>query len=251
MVLKLKQDIVYGPVRSRRLGWSLGINILSPLRKICSFNCLYCQYGWTGESDIHACASELPTAADVAAALSERLPSIAPAPAFLTLSGNGEPTLHPDFPDIVSRVREARDRFCPEARIAILSNASRAAQPEVREALSFLDLCIMKLDVGRQDFLEGYNQPSPSIQLAEIVDTLQGMPGLVIQSLFSSGPAGNYCAMNLEPWQQRIRCLAPTKVQLYTLDREAPSNQVEAVNRHDLETIRNQLGWIGIAAEVF
>ena len=149
-VLELQKGIIYGPVSSRRLGRSLGINLSPTARKVCSFNCVYCHYGWTKvlTSDLSAYIDDLPAPKAVEKALEETLRTLDPPPQYITFSGNGEPTLHPDFEEIVDRVRVVRDRTGTQADIAILSNSTGLANQSVLRGLASLDVRIMKLDAG-------------------------------------------------------------------------------------------------------
>lgn len=192
MLLELQQTIIYGPVRSRRLGRSLGINVLPARRKVCSFNCVYCQYGWeesVGRADIEA--STFPAVEEIERAVKAALAGIDPPPAYVTFSGNGEASLHPDFTDLVERITHLRDRLAPAAQTAILSNSSTASDPEVRQALSRLDVRIMKLDVGCPQDLTAYNRPAATVELETILDGLTSLKDVTIQTLFSTGPMGN------------------------------------------------------------
>jgi wyosine [tRNA(Phe)-imidazoG37] synthetase (radical SAM superfamily) len=252
MLLRPQRGILYGPVRSRRLGFSLGINLLPPGGKLCNFDCVYCQYGWSDAARLER-AEELawPAPADVAAALDAELPGCDPAPAYLTFSGNGEPTLHPRFGDVVDVVRAARDRRLPAARTAILSNGTRAAVPAVREALRRLDVRIMKLDAGGSELFGRYNRPAAGIPLAEVVAGLRALGGVTLQSLFAGGPDGNSDACSVEDWLGQVARIAPLTVQIYTLARGYPSERIAPVGRERLEEIRDRAAAAGVAAEVF
>lgn len=252
MLLALQKGILYGPVRSRRLGPSLGINLLPPGEKLCNFDCVYCQYGWSD----HARLGEierlpLPSPAEVRAALDGALPACAPRPDYLTFSGNGEPTLHPLFPEIVEAVIAARDRHLPAARTAILSNGTRAGVPAIREALRRLDARIMKLDAGGPELLGRYNRPAPGVDLAGIVEGLRVLGGVTLQSLFTGGPGGNGTERAVSEWLEQVRRIGPLEVQVYTLARGYPSRRIEPLAPERLAEIRDRVRATGFAAEAY
>jgi wyosine [tRNA(Phe)-imidazoG37] synthetase (radical SAM superfamily) len=252
MLLELKKEIIYGPVRSRRLGASLGLNILPGGSKYCSFNCVYCQYGWTDYDGMRKTGrKDLPSREQVKDALCAALQSLPSPPAYVTLSGNGEATLHPDFPGIVDDIIEVRNRLSPAAKTAILSNSTRVSAPPVRDALRKLDVRIMKLDAGSQEMLSRYNQPMPGIRIDRIVDGLAKLGDVTIQSLFTGGPAGNSAPAEIECWLQQLERIRPIDVQIYTLDRGYPSEGILPLTREEMETILRAARAQGIAAHVF
>jgi wyosine [tRNA(Phe)-imidazoG37] synthetase (radical SAM superfamily) len=252
MLLEPKRGITYGPVRSRRLGRSLGINILPAGRKLCNFDCRYCQYGWTDRALFAAATAEtFPTAGDVLAAVALALEVLPEPPAYLTFSGNGEPTLHPRFGELVEGVRELRDRLAPTARTAILSNSTRVTDPTVRAALARLDVRIMKLDVGTEAGLRTYNGATAGITLEAITDGLRALPDVTIESLFTAGPAGNLAPAEVDAWLGRVAAIRPRVVQLYSLDRGAPCAELTRAPREELEAVGARLAALGVPAEIF
>ena len=230
-MIQLQRSIVYGPVHSRRLGISLGLNILPTKKKICSFDCLYCQYGWTEEFDY--------------------LKKMDYEPDYITFSGNGEATLHPDFSAIVDDVNELRTRFTPHAKTTILSNSTQVFKPEVREALAKLDGIIMKLDAGDEETFRRYNRPKKYVDLETITNELSKMNSVTIQTLFTLGDAGNYNDTNLLAWIDRIKKIKPDFVQLYSLDRGYPSEAIEPVSKEQLGKIKLLLDKENIKSEVY
>jgi wyosine [tRNA(Phe)-imidazoG37] synthetase (radical SAM superfamily) len=251
MTLELKRGITYGPVSSRRLGRSLGINLLPPHLKLCSFDCVYCQYGPTQRFEASGLERELPTVEQVTAAVEAALRHLTEPPQWLTFSGNGEPTLHPDFPAMVDAVVSLRDRLCPGARTAVLSCSACAGRPEVAVALRRLDARIMKLDVGSQAMLEAYNRPGPGVTMASIVDGLSRVGDLTLQTLVAGGEEGNFATAALKAWLERVVELRPSRVQLYTLARPTASEQLAPVTRHELDALARALVREGVEAEVF
>jgi wyosine [tRNA(Phe)-imidazoG37] synthetase (radical SAM superfamily) len=252
MLLELQKEIIYGPVNSRRLGRSLGINILPARRKICPFNCVYCQYGWTKGHILRTNPSpDLPSVDAVKKALKKALIHTDNPPTYITFSGNGEPTLHPDFPQIMEAVTVLRNRLAPEAKTAILSNSALVSDKFIRKALSGLDVRIMKLDCGTSDIFKRYNQPCPGLDLEAITEGLSLLPDVDIQTLVSGGRAGNLDPQNTTAWIERLKLIRPLSVQLYTLDRGYPSKNLKPASRVDLESIKAQVRKVGIRIRVF
>ncbi len=252
MLLSPQQTLVYGPVRSRRLGRSLGINLLPLGRKACTFDCVYCQYGFaTPVPGLPEAGGGVPTPDEVVSAVAQALAAAAEPPEWLTFSGNGEPTLHPAFPEIVDRIVALRDRAAPRARTAILSNSARVDREATRRALSRLDARIMKLDAGTEAGLRRFNRPAASLTLASIVEALSRLGGVTIQTLFAGGPSGNLAAAEVAAWTEAVLRIRPVAVQLYTLDREAPDAGLERAPRRALEDIRTALLERGVAATVY
>jgi wyosine [tRNA(Phe)-imidazoG37] synthetase (radical SAM superfamily) len=235
-MLPLKQGIIYGPVNSRRLGRSLGINLLPAWGKVCSFDCIYCQYGRTRVKTLDPGPEELPTLGEVTAAVETALQS---GPEFdnFTFSGNGEATLHPRWPEIVEAVRQLRDRYRPAARLTLLSNSSTAVRPEVRSALARLDTPIMKLEAGDEATFAAMNRPAEGISLEAIVEGLAQVPGLSIQSLMVQGAVTNCEGPPFENWLGLLARLKPVQVQVYSTDRPVPEAGVERVPPESLQQI--------------
>lgn len=237
--MELQSGPVYGPVSSRRLGRSLGLNILPFDRKLCSFNCVYCQYGWTGTHtlDGRAHRAELPTPAEIAAALREslsRLASDGAPPAYITFSGNGEPTLHPEFDKIVDLVLKLRDELAPEARVAILSNSTTVGDEAVRRSLDRLDVRIMKLDCVEPDVFTSYNRPCCGVDVGNIIEGLKKLRTFTLQVLFTEMNSGE---KSVAGWLEVVKYLKPEEVQVYTLDRSAPLVDLKPVSKKRLEEI--------------
>ncbi|MFH1176795.1 MAG: radical SAM protein [Acidobacteriota bacterium] len=252
MLLAPKRSAVYGPVCSRRLGRSLGINLLPPGRKMCTFDCLYCQYGWSDMAALERLdAQPLPSVDSVLGELEAALLQLAEPPAYLTFSGNGEPTLHPHFPALVDGVIALRNRLCPGARTAILSNSARVAWPAIRAALSRLDLRVMKLDAGDEVTFARVSRPGPGIRLAEVVDGLTSLRDVTLQSLFAGGPAGNAGASSVAAWLDAVVRIAPVGVQIYTLARDTPSRLIEALPAERLDAIAEAVRARGFPAQAF
>jgi wyosine [tRNA(Phe)-imidazoG37] synthetase (radical SAM superfamily) len=252
MTIPLQRGIIYGPVRSRRLGRSLGINLLPTSYKICTFNCLYCQYGWTLiHGRILRDRDAWPKVNEVYNALERSLKEISPSPDYITFSGNGEPTIYPDFPVIVDGVIKLRNDLAPSAKVAVLSNSTMVTDENILTALSRLDVKIMKLDCGAVECFKSYNRPAKGVHFEEMVKGLAKLENVTIQSLFSGGPKGNFYPENIEAWIDSVRQISPSTVQLYTLDRGFPSNKIAMLNKNQLIELKERLNEFGIDSEVY
>jgi wyosine [tRNA(Phe)-imidazoG37] synthetase (radical SAM superfamily) len=252
MLLRPQRGIVYGPVRSRRLGASLGINVLPVSHKVCSFDCVYCQYGWTDAAQLASLArGELPAVDIVLEAVEAALRALPAPPAYLTFSGNGEATLHPDFGALVDGVTKLRDALTPQARTAILSNAARVTDPGVRAALARLDEPILKLDAGTDATLQQTNRPVVPLTVEDIVTGLCALPRVTLQSLFCGGPDGNLGPGNVAAWLAAVERIRPVAVQIYTLDRGYPSDRIEVASPAELAALGAAVRARGIAAQIF
>ena len=252
MLLELQENIIYGPIQSRRLGSSLGINILPPNVKYCNFNCLYCQYGWTDFRWLkNKKQSSFPEVKVILAAVERALKTLDPKPAYITFSGNGEPTLHPCFNAIVDGVIHLRNILSPTSQTAILSNSSTVLNLDIQKSLSTLDVRIMKLDSGTDKMFIKYNHPTKGIKLDTIIKGLAHLNKTTIQSLLCKGENGNYSKEKLNDWIKKIKFISPLTVQIYTLDRYPPSNLISPLNKEELLNIQSLLKKEQILSEYF
>jgi wyosine [tRNA(Phe)-imidazoG37] synthetase (radical SAM superfamily) len=252
-LLKLQKRIVYGPIESRRLGRSLGINLSPTTFKLCSLNCSYCQYGWTKSqtNDGKEYKNKLPNLQEVVLSLREAF-SVHKDFEYITFSGNGEPTLHPDFPEIVDVVLAMRAHFWPHVKLAILSNSTTCGTPDIRKTLEKLDLPIMKLDVGNEQAFKRMNHGMPPVTLEGIVAGLKSLNKFVIQTMFVRGKIDNSSDWEVKSWIKRLEELKPLWVQIYTLDRGAASEQLERVELSRLNEIAQMAEAItGVQVEVY
>ena len=243
---------IFGPIRSRRLGISLGINLLPKGGKFCSFDCIYCECGLNAE---RRTKNPLPTADEVVAALQKRLKEIcsrALIPNVLTFAGNGEPTLHPQFPEIVDRVREVRDSICPTAKMSILSNATQIRRPEIREALMHFDNNILKLDTVNPIYINNVDRPQGHYDVEEQIACLELFRGkCIIQTMLMGG---SYKGIDLDntgeayvaPYLEALRRIKPRAVMLYTLDRETPVSGLQKAAPEAMEAIAARIRQLGI-----
>jgi wyosine [tRNA(Phe)-imidazoG37] synthetase (radical SAM superfamily) len=256
VILELKKGLTYGPVRSRRLGASLGINLFPGEVKRCPFDCVYCQYGWTKETAVRLSpkAMALPTPAEVERAVVRALEGLPAPPVYLTFSGNGEPTLHPDFPEMVERVNAVRARSLAGLRTAVLSNSARVMDPDIRGALARLDVRIMKLDCGTESVFRRYNRPARGIALEAVSEGLRILAEsapVTIQSLIAAGAAGNLDEAEATAWIERLVAIGPLAVQLYTLARGCPSSDLVPAPEAALRRLAESARAKGIPATVF
>jgi wyosine [tRNA(Phe)-imidazoG37] synthetase (radical SAM superfamily) len=252
--LGLQKGIIYGPVNSRRLGRSLGLNIMPTQSKLCPFNCVYCHYGWTDyvEPDTTGHEAALPSAEEVGSALEKALSGIAPPPAYITFSGNGESTVHPDFESVVLKVMEVRDRSGVDAKVAILSNSCAVGSEDTRRALGKLDVRIMKLDAGTQEVFERINRPAAGILLDDIVDGLRKLDDVTLQSMFVQGGLTNATEADIDAWLKRVAEIRPVFVQVYSLENAPAMSTLEGVALEKLEAIVARLeSELGVPARAY
>ncbi len=256
MALPPLEGIVYGPVRSRRLGASLGINLLPAGVKICNMNCAYCQYGWTRRA-IRYRGQGLgwPTAQAVEAALSARLTAAADRDEIidrLTVAGHGEPTLHPEFEEIAIRLRSVCDRIAPGIPLAILSNSTTAAAADVRRGLASFDERYMKLDAGDSATFAALN--GGGRHLSDILDALRILSPIVVQAMFvgdTRGAVDNSTAAPVRAWLDALETIRAARVQVYTIDRSPALASLQPVPAQRLREIAEHVRAIGIHADVF
>ena len=220
----MREEIVFGPIRSRRLGSSLGINVLPEHGKFCNFDCIYCECGWNvdGRGD-----RRIPSAADLRSALEAKLSACAAQGIgidSITFSGDGEPTLNPDFPAMIDDTLELRDKYYPGARVSVLSNATMVHKDAVFEALRKVDNPILKIDAPTTELARIINRPAPGYRVEDVVEALKRFDGdFVLQTMFlrcegfdSSSPEV------LGGWMDIVRTLRPREVMVYTIDRQTP-----------------------------
>lgn len=237
-LLPLQTGVLYGPIASRRLGRSLGINLMPTTYKACSFNCVYCHYGNTDvlTTDLETCTNDLPATADVVAAVKGALMSDAKFD-YLTFSGNGEPTLHPDFETIVRRIVALRDENQPALKIALLSNSSAAHRENVRRTLAFIDMPVFKLDTGNAAMFDKVNRPSSDVQFGEIVQSLSTLENIYLQTVLMYGEPSNAEERELASYFRTIARIKPQEVQIYSLDRPVPNAKIRRIPPHVLDEI--------------
>ena len=231
----LFDSIIFGPVWSRRLGESLGVNLLPANRKVCNFNCVYCECGLTPNETPY---SEFPSREVVKKLLGERLLEMKKNGEYLnsiTFAGNGEPTLHPDFAGIMSDTVELRNSILPEVKITVLSNATRAGISNIFDALSQADLNILKLDSAIESTLLHINCPKGNFNFQDLINTLKRFKGkLIIQTLFFRGKfmgndIDNSTGEEISAWLKVIESIRPECVMIYSLARDTPVQGLERI----------------------
>jgi wyosine [tRNA(Phe)-imidazoG37] synthetase (radical SAM superfamily) len=252
--LELKKGVIYGPIKSRRLGSSLGINLLPGTYKLCTFNCLYCHYGWTNRhtKDTSGCLGDLPTVNQVRDALKGWLKENPDQLGYITFSGNGEPCLHPEFDRMVEVALEARDELLPEAKVAILSNSTCLDGEKVMSGLKRIEVKIMKLDAGSEKMFKRLNRPAEGIRLQDVVENLRRLDDIVVQSVFVQGRVDNTAEGEVEQWIGKLCSIKPREVQIYSIDRPSADEGLTLVGGEDLNRIAGRAEKAcGISVKVF
>ena len=242
-------SIVYGPIRSRRLGVSLGVNLMPTMAKLCSFNCVYCECGWN-QPISHP---QLPTRQQVREALKWQLSTLDTQPDVITFSGNGEPTMHPDFLGIIQDTCDLRDQFYPEAKVSVLSNSTQLGRKDVVEALRLCDNRILKLDSAIDATMRLIDKPvNHQLTVHQIVQWLQGFKGqFTLQTCFLRGEYQGHVIDNTTPeelyaWYEIIDILRPQQVMIYVIDRETPLKTLEKIPAEQMQQIAQPLREKGI-----
>ena len=239
---------IFGPVQSRRLGISLGINLLPRDGKVCSFDCIYCECGFNED---HRPTLPLPSREEVATALERKLQQMAEdgqMPDVLTFAGNGEPTCHPHFAEIIDDTIRLRDRYCPQAKVSVLSNSTMIHRQSVHDALMRVDNNILKLDTVDADFINKVDHPNGTYDVEAIIGRMKAFNGhVIIQTMFLKGPGiDNTTDDYVTPWLDAVKDIAPQQVMIYTIDRETPDVSLQKASREELDAIRDRVIAAGI-----
>ena len=239
---------IFGPINSRRLGISLGINLLPNDSKLCSFDCIYCECGWNPKKG--TVTAILPTRSVVKTMLREKLSQMKTQgnlPDVITFAGNGEPTMHPDFAAIIDDTLLSRNELCPGARIAVLSNSTMLHKSKVVEALKKVDDNILKLDSGLIETIQLLDQPVGRFDLQSVINNIKLFDGQsIIQTMFIRGTfenitIDNTCEKELKAWIEILKQIRPRLVMIYTIARNTPSNDLHNVPTIELETIADRV----------
>lgn len=243
----LFNNIIYGPIHSRRLGISLGVELMPLDKKLCTFNCVYCECGWN-EPVSHP---KLPTREEVKEALEKKLQEMAngkcengKCPDVITFSGNGEPTLHPDFLGIIEDTCALRDLYCPSAKVSVLSNSTQLGRPDVVQALRMCDNRILKLDAATDEMMRRIDMPvDENLQVATILSRLKQFNGdFTLQTCFLRGehngqPIDNTTPEELNAWYRAVDELHPKQIMIYVIDRKTPEENLQKIPREQMEQI--------------
>lgn len=245
---------IYGPVHSRRLGISLGINLMPADGKICTFDCIYCECGYNSDRRTR---SHHPSRQQVAEALERQLRKMHDDnqhPDVLTFAGNGEPTSHPDFPGIIDDTIRLRDELCPKAKVSVLSNSTFITKPAIREALMRVDNNILKLDTVNADYIRRVDRPTqPSYNVESIIENMKLFEGhIIVQTMFMRGTTDEGLDVDntsedfVAPWLEAIKDIRPQEVMIYTIDRETPDSHLLKASHEELDAIKARVETLGI-----
>ncbi|WP_300901272.1 radical SAM protein [uncultured Bacteroides sp.] len=247
---------IFGPVHSRRLGVSLGINLLPEDGKVCSFDCVYCECGFNAD---HRARKPLPTREEVRTALEAKLLDMqqnGPKPDVLTFAGNGEPTSHPHFPEIIEDTLALRDKYSPAAKVSVLSNSTFISRPAVFDALNKVDNNILKLDTVDEEYIRTVDRPNTHYSVTEIIERLKTFEGnCIIQTMFMKGShqgkdVDNTSDRYVLPWLEALKDINPRQVMIYTIDRETPGHDLCKATHKELDRIAALVEEAGIAVSV-
>ena len=253
----LFSEIIFGPVASRRLGVSLGVNLLPTDYKFCTFNCVYCECGWTLKADKKI---KLPSREEVKIELEKVLQEYSEKGKeinSITFAGNGEPTIHPKFAEVIDDTIELRNLWMPEASISVLSNASQLNKEKVTSALNKIDKNILKLDAGTEKTYHLINQAQKNLKFDKIVDYLKNFEGnLIIQTLFIKGEYNgqsfdNTTEEEVKAWLELIEEIQPQSVMLYPIARDTPTEGLKKIEESTLNKIAKKVQDLGIVTEVY
>lgn len=252
----LFDQIIFGPVRSRRLGLSLGVNLLPIDAKICSFDCIYCECGFNTTMR----EFPMPSRQQVYQILEEKLQEMVvenALPDVITFAGNGEPTLHPDFEGIIDDTIELRNRFCPQAKVSVLSNSTRIHKPQIFRALNKVDNNILKFDTAIDATMQLLDRPvGKHINVAWMIEHLRQFNGkLIIQTMFLRGEANgkiidNTTDTEISAWLEALQIIQPQQVMIYSLDRESPTKNLEKIEKDEMEKIADKARNLGFTVSV-
>ena len=252
----LYNNIIFGPIHSRRLGLSLGVNLLPVESKLCSFDCIYCECGWNAD---HVGKRRFNSREDVSTMLRqvlERMVGEGTPPDVVTFAGNGEPTMHPDFEAIIDDTLALRDELCPTAKVSVLSNATQIHREDVRRALRRVDNNILKLDSAFDATVQLVNKPQGAYTVERTVELMQLFEGeMILQTMFLRGEyegtkVDNTCEEEVEAWLRLVERIAPRQVMVYSLDRDTPCKTLEKVSREELLAIAARVEALGIPCSV-
>ena len=238
---------IFGPIHSRRLGISLGINLQPADGKVCTFDCIYCECGFNKD---HRPTLPRPSRELVAEKLEEQLQKMVAEqqlPDVLTFAGNGEPTSHPHFAEIIDDTIRLRDQYCPNAKVCVLSNATMIHRPQVHDALLRVDDNILKLDTIDPAYINRVDCPIGHYDVNSIIDGLKAFNGhVIIQTMFMRGTyqgesVDNTAEAYIAPWLETVKAIKPQQVMVYTIDRETPAQGLEKASREQLDAIRDRV----------
>ena len=252
----LYDNIIFGPIRSRRLGLSLGVNLLPIESKLCSFDCIYCECGWNDEHPGKRRFNAREDVRDMLDATLQKMVAEGTPPDVITFAGNGEPTMHPDFENIIADTIALRDKHCPAAKVSVLSNATQIHREDVRRALLRVDNNILKLDSAFDETVQLVNKPQGVYTVARTVELLKAFEGkLILQTMFLRGEylgkrVDNTTEEEVVAWLKLVEEMRPKQVMVYSLDRDTPCQTLEKVEKEELRKIAARVEALGITCSV-
>ena len=256
MATFLNDSPIFGPVRSRRLGLSLGVNMEPANGKICTFDCIYCENGLNAE---RRTAAHHNSAATVLAGLEAKLKEMAETgelPDVITFAGNGEPTAAPEFPEAIDGALKLRDTYAPQAKIAVLSNGTQADRPAVHDALMKVDDNILKLDTVDAEFIKLLDQPVGAYDVEHQIETFASYNGhVIVQTMFLRGTyqgksLDNTTDAYVGPWLAALERIRPQAATIYTVARETPAQGLEKAPTDVMDAIARRVEALGIPCQV-
>jgi len=257
MATSLFSDVIFGPIHSRRLGLSLGVNLLPTEAKLCNFDCIYCECGWNGDHSGSRRFNDRATVRELLAEQLEKMAAEGTPPDVITFAGNGEPTMHPEFEAIIDDTIALRDRLCPSARVSVLSNATMIGRESVRRALLRVDNNILKLDSAFDATVQLMNNPQQADYTVErTVRDMERFEGrMILQTMFLRGRVGerlidNTTEQEVSAWLALVERIRPRRVMVYTIDRDTPLETLEKVSVEELREIAARVERLGIECSV-
>ena len=252
----LYNNIIFGPIRSRRLGLSLGVNLLPIDSKLCSFDCIYCECGWNDDNPGKRRFNAREDVRNMLDATLAKMVGEGTPPDVITFAGNGEPTMHPDFEAIIDDTIALRDKHCPNAKVSVLSNATQIHREDVRRALLKVDNNILKLDSAFDATVQLVNKPQGSYTVARTVELLKSFNGeFILQTMFLRGEylgrrVDNTTEEEVSAWLELVQEMKPKQVMVYSLDRDTPCQTLEKVEKDELREIAARVEALGIPVSV-
>lgn len=256
MSCELYSSPIFGPIHSRRLGTSLGINLLPATSKVCSFDCVYCECGLNAS---HPEKHKLPTRQEVSEALEKKLIELknqGVTPDVFTFAGNGEPTSHPHFEEIIDDTLKLRDKYFPTAKVSVLSNSTFLKRDSVIRALKKVDNNILKLDTVNLDYIHLVDRPNSAYDLKQVLERMKLFDGrAIVQTMFMKGHINGQSVDNtgdgfVDPWIEAVLQVKPREVMIYTLARETPYPDLKKASKKELDRIRDKLIAKGLTVQV-
>ena len=257
MATSLFSEVIFGPIRSRRLGLSLGVNLLPTEAKLCNFDCIYCECGWNSDHCGSRRFNDRTTVREMLAAQLRKMAADGTPPDVITFAGNGEPTMHPEFEAIIDDTIALRDELCPSARVSVLSNATMIGRESVRRALERVDNNILKLDSAFDATVQLMNKPQQASYTVErtVSEMERFEDRMILQTMFLRGrvgeqPIDNTTEREVEAWLKIVERIRPQRVMVYTIDRDTPLETLEKVPVEDLRRIAERVEALGIECSV-